>query len=74
MTGELDSFVEFAAPGMAVAPTDNLGSAKMSRCGSGSSWISLPPKLSDSRASFDTATVTALALTDTVSSRPPTGS
>jgi hypothetical protein len=38
-TGELESFVELAAPGINVAPALIFVIRKMSRCGSGSSSI-----------------------------------
>ena len=66
-TGELLSLVELAAPGMNVAPADSFGSRKMSRCGSGSDWISARPKLSASRPSVAVDTRSSLAVTLTVS-------
>ena len=65
ITGELDSLVEFAAPGMKAAPALIRGSRKTSRCGSGRFWTSVRPKVSDSRPSRDTATLTAPAVTST---------
>ena len=65
MTGELESFVELAAPGMKAAPALIRGSRKTSRCGSGRFWTSVRPNVSDSRPSRDTATVTVPAVTST---------
>jgi hypothetical protein len=69
ITGELESLVEFAAPGMKAAPALIRGSRNTSRCGSGRFCSSVRPKVSDRRPSRETATVTAPAVTSTDSCR-----